>query len=45
MAAREYLEEVNALRVTLSAIEAVLNLPKLRADAQSLEAEASAPNL
>jgi peptide chain release factor 2 len=45
MAAREYLEEVNALRVTLSAIEAVLNLPKLRADAESLEVEASAPNL
>ena len=45
MAAREYLEEVSALRVTLSAIEQVLNLPKLEADFKSLEAEASAPNL
>ena len=45
MAAREYLEEVNALRVTLSAIEQVLNLPKLEADFKTLEAEASAPNL
>ena len=45
MAAREYLEEVNALRVTLSAIEQVLNLPKLEADFKTLEAEASEPNL
>jgi peptide chain release factor 2 len=45
MAAREYLEEVEALRVTLSAIEQVLNLPKLREDFAKLEAEASVPNL
>jgi peptide chain release factor 2 len=45
MAAREYLEEVSALRVTLSAIEQVLNLPKLEADFKTLEAEASEPNL
>jgi peptide chain release factor 2 len=45
MAAREYLEEVDALRVTLSAIEQVLNLPKLREDFAKLEAEASVPNL
>ena len=45
MAAREYLEEVSQLRVTLSAIEQVLNLPKLHADFATLEAEASAPNL
>ena len=45
MAAREYLEEVSALRVTLSAIEQVLNLPKLEVDFKTLEAEASAPNL
>ena len=45
MAAREYLEEVSALRQTLTAIEQVLNLPKLEADFKELEAEASAPNL
>ena len=45
MAAREYLEEVSALRQTLTAIEQVLNLPKLEADFKALEAEASAPNL
>ena len=45
MAAREFDEEVKALRVTLSAIEAVLDLPKLNADFASLEAEASAPDL
>jgi len=41
MATREYLEEVSALRVTLSAIEQVLNLPKLEADFKTLEAEAT----
>ena len=45
MAAREYLQEVKALDATLVSIEKVLNLPKLHADAVSLEAEASAPNL
>ncbi len=45
MAAREYLEEINKLRATLSSIEAVLDLPKLHADFARLEAEASAPNL
>ena len=45
MAAREYLDEVSQLRVTLSAIEQVLNLPKLHADFATLEDEASAPNL
>ena len=45
MAAREYLEEVSALRQTLTSIEQVLNLPKLEADFKALEAEASAPNL
>jgi len=45
MAAREYLDEVNKLRATLSSIEAVLDLPKLHADFEQLEAEASAPNL
>ncbi len=45
MAAREFDEEVKALRVTLSAIEAVLDLPKLNADFAALEAEASAPDL
>ena len=45
MAAREYLQEVKVLDSTLVSIEKVLDLPKLRADAVSLEAEASAPNL
>ena len=45
MAAREYLQEVKALDATLVSIEKVLNLPKLHSDAESLEAEASAPNL
>jgi peptide chain release factor 2 len=45
MAAREYLEEINKLRATLSSIEAVLDLPKLHADFATLETEASAPNL
>ncbi|MEI6407561.1 MAG: PCRF domain-containing protein, partial [Actinomycetes bacterium] len=45
MAAREYELEVEKLSTTLAAIEAVLNLPKLNAEAIELEAEASAPNL
>jgi len=45
MAAREYLLEVKALDATLVSIEKVLDLPKLNADAASLEAEASAPDL
>ncbi len=45
MAAREYLEEINKLRATLSSIEAVLDLPKLHSEFDRLEAEASAPNL
>ena len=45
MAAREYLQEVKALDSTLVSIEKVLDLPKLQADAVSLEAEASAPDL
>jgi peptide chain release factor 2 len=45
MAAREYLEEINKLRATLSSIEAVLDLPKLHDEFDRLEAEASAPNL
>ena len=45
MAAREYLQEVRALDSTLVSIEKVLDLPKLQADALSLEAEASAPDL
>ncbi len=45
MAAREYLEEINKLRATLSSIEAVLDLPTLHSEFDRLEAEASAPNL
>ena len=45
MAAREYLEEINKLRATLTSVESVLDLPKLHADFATLEAEASAPNL
>ena len=45
MAAREFDIEVDALRITLSAIEQVLNLPKLNADLLELEKEASAPDL
>ena len=45
MAAREYLLEVKALDATLVSIEKVLDLPKLKTDSISLEAEASAPDL
>ena len=45
MAAREYALEVERLDATLKAIEAVLDLPKLRADSITLGEAASAPNL
>ena len=45
MAAREYLLEVKQLDTTLVSIEKVLDLPKLLADAITLEAEASEPDL
>ena len=45
MAAREYLVEVKQLDATLVSIEKVLDLPKLRKEAETLEAEASAPDL
>ena len=45
MAARDYELEIKNLDITLAAIEQVLNLPKLTADALELEAEASAPDL
>lgn len=37
--------EVRSLRDTLSTVEAVLDLPKLRRELKELEAEASSPNL
>jgi peptide chain release factor 2 len=45
MAARDYADEVNKLRVTLSAIEQVIDVPKLAEEFTKLEAEASTPNL
>jgi len=45
MAARDYADEVNKLRVILSAIEQVIDIPKLSAEFTKLEAEASVPNL
>jgi len=45
MTARDYLLDVKAFDATLVSIEKVLDLPKLRAESISLEAEASAPNL
>ena len=45
MAAREYLQEVKQLDATLVSIEKVLDLPKLKVDAITLEADASAPDL
>ena len=45
MAAREYLLEVKQLDATLVSIEKVLDLPKLQADAITLEAQASVPDL
>lgn len=45
MAAREYQLEIDAIDATLVSIEKVLDLPKLRALAVELEAEAGVPNL
>ncbi len=45
MAAREYSLEIEKWSATLTSIEKVLNLPKLRSDFDLLEAEASAPDL
>ena len=45
MAAREYQLEINAVDATLVSIEKVLDLPKLRKQAEELEAEAGVPNL
>jgi len=45
MAARDYADEVNKLRVILSAIEQVIDVPKLAEEFIKLEAEASVPNL
>ena len=45
MAERDYNGEIAALSQTLSGIEQVLDLPKLKADAAKLEADASAPDL
>ena len=43
--ARDYANEVSELSATLSSVEQVLNLPKLRKEFEELEKEASAPNL
>jgi peptide chain release factor 2 len=43
--AREYNLEIAAIDATLVSIEKVLNLPKLEAEAEVLEAEAGVPNL
>ena len=45
MAAREYHLEINAVDATLVSIEKVLDLPKLRKQAEELEVEAGVPNL
>jgi peptide chain release factor 2 len=45
MAAREYQLEINAVDATLVSIEKVLDLPKLRKQAEELEVEAGVPNL
>ena len=45
MAERDYNGEIAALSQTLSGIEQVLDLPKLKTDAAKLEADASAPDL
>ena len=45
MAAREYQLEINATDATLVLIEKVLDLPKLRKQADELEVEAGVPNL
>ena len=45
MAAREYQVEINTIDATLVSIEKVLDLPKLRKQAEELEVEAGVPNL
>ena len=45
MAAREYPLELEKLSATLTSIEKVIDLPRLRAEFETLEVEASAPNL
>ena len=45
MAAREYGLEIDAIDATLVSIEKVLDLPKLRKQAEVLEEEAGVPNL
>jgi len=45
MAAREYQLEIDAIDATLASIEKVLDLPKLRKQAEELEVEAGVPNL
>jgi len=45
MAAREYQLEIDAVDATLVSIEKVLDLPKLRKQADELEVEAGVPNL
>jgi peptide chain release factor 2 len=45
MAAREYQLEIDTIDATLVSIEKVLDLPKLRKQAEELEVEAGVPNL
>lgn len=45
MAARDYQLEIDAIDATLVSIEKVLDLPKLRKQADELEVEAGVPNL
>ena len=45
MAARDYLDEIGKVDLTLKSIEQVLNLPKLIENAAELEKQASVPNL
>ena len=45
MAAREYSLEIEKLSATLTSIEKVIDLPRLRKEFEVLEVEASAPNL
>lgn len=45
MAAREYALEIEKLSATLTSIEKVIDLPRLRKEFEALEVEASAPNL
>jgi peptide chain release factor 2 len=45
MAAREYLLEIEKLSATLTSIEKVIDLPRLRKEFEELEVQASVPNL